>query len=51
MPSHHLHTLKVDLNLGHIRLAGTAAVLGWPRYGDICEGSGLFCTESVESKF
>eukprot|EP00439_Symbiodinium_sp_Y106_P063042 s1725_g9.t1 len=29
---------EVDLNLGHIRLAGTAAVLGWPRYGDICEG-------------
>ena len=34
------HHLKVDLNLGHVRLAGTAAVLGWPRYGDICEGSG-----------
>ncbi|CAE7484969.1 unnamed protein product [Symbiodinium sp. CCMP2456] len=29
---------EVDLNLGHVRLAGTAAVLGWPRYGDICEG-------------
>ncbi|CAE7029640.1 unnamed protein product [Symbiodinium natans] len=29
---------QVDLDSGHVRLAGSTAVLGWPRYGDICSG-------------